>query len=132
MTIDFQNECEGRLDIDLYAVAEKVIDCTLDIMECPYEVYVGLLVTDNDEIHRLNLEHRQIDRPTDVLSFPMIDFETPGDFGWLEEEGDNCFDPESGELVLGDIVISADKVVEQAEAYGHSVTREYAFLIAHS
>ncbi len=131
MTIDFEDESGDKLDIDLYEIAQRVIDGAIDFMECPYEVYVGLTVTDNEEIHRLNREHRQIDRPTDVLSFPMIDFETPGEFEWLEEE-DDCFDPESGELVLGDIVISADKVLEQAEAYGHSVTREYAFLITHS
>ncbi|MCC8049542.1 MAG: rRNA maturation RNase YbeY [Clostridiales bacterium] len=131
MTIDFEDESGDKLDIDLYEIAQRVIDGAIDYMECPYEVYVGLTVTDNEEIHRLNREHRQIDRPTDVLSFPMIDFETPGEFEWLEEE-DDCFDPESGELVLGDIVISADKVLEQAEAYGHSVTREYAFLITHS
>lgn len=132
MTIDFQNECEGRLDINLYGIAVQVIERTLDYMKCPYEVYVGLLITDNEEIHRLNLEHRGIDRPTDVLSFPMVDFEIPGEFEWLEEDGDDCFDPESGELVLGDIVLSSDKVLEQAGAYGHSVTREYAFLITHS
>ncbi|MCC8100966.1 MAG: rRNA maturation RNase YbeY [Clostridiales bacterium] len=132
MTIDFDNECEGKLDIDLYAIAERVVEGTLDYMNCPYESCVGLLITDNEEIHRLNLEHRQIDRPTDVLSFPMIDFETPGEFDWLEEDGDDYFDPESGELLLGDIVISADKVLEQAASYGHSVTREYAFLITHS
>ncbi|MCD8021572.1 MAG: rRNA maturation RNase YbeY [Lachnospiraceae bacterium] len=133
MTIDFENACDDKLDIDLYAVAQRVVEGALDYMKCPYEACVGLLVTDNEEIHRLNLEHRQIDRPTDVLSFPMIDFETPGDFEWLDgAEGDDCFDPDSGELLLGDIVISADKVLEQAEAYGHSATREYAFLITHS
>ncbi|MCD7716879.1 MAG: rRNA maturation RNase YbeY [Lachnospiraceae bacterium] len=131
MTIDFQDESGGRLGIDLYETAQRVIEGAIDHMDCPYEVCIGLTVTDNEEIHQLNLEHRQIDAPTDVLSFPMIDFETPGEFDWLEDE-DDCFDPESGELVLGDIVISADKVLEQADAYGHSVTREYAFLITHS
>ncbi|MCD8105321.1 MAG: rRNA maturation RNase YbeY [Lachnospiraceae bacterium] len=132
MTIDFQNEYEGKLDIDLYEIAERVINAALDYLGCPYESCVGLLVTDNEEIRRLNLEHRQIDHPTDVLSFPMVDFEQPGDFDWLETDGDDCFDPESGELVLGDIVVSADKVLEQSKSYGHSVMREYAFLITHS
>ena len=67
----------------------------------------------------------------DVLSFPMIDYPEPGTFDFLEEEED-CFDPESGELTLGDIVISKEKVLSQAEEYGHSPKREYAFLIAHS
>lgn len=132
MTIDFENESNQELGFDLYETACDVISFTLDYMECPYEAQVSLLITDNTEIHQMNLEHRKIDRPTDVLSFPMVDFEVPGDFEFLEEESDDCFEPDTGELMLGDIVISADKVLEQAEEYGHSVRREYAFLITHS
>ena len=61
----------------------------------------------------------------------MIEYETPGDLSGIEESAD-AFDPETGELMLGDIVISKDRVIAQAEEYGHSVRREYAFLIAHS
>ena len=67
-----------------------------------------------------------------MLSFPNLDFETPADFSHLEEHEADYFDPESGELLLGDIILSADKVKEQAESYGHSELREFAFLIAHS
>ena len=80
----------------------------------------------------MNREHRGIDRPTDVLSFPNVDYETPADFSGIEDSIEDYFDPESGELCLGDIVISVDKVLEQAKEYGHSPKREYAFLIAHS
>ena len=80
----------------------------------------------------MNREHRGIDRATDVLSFPMLEFGIPGDFTGIDEEMSDVFDPETGELMLGDIVISADKVMAQAEEYGHSPKREYAFLIAHS
>ncbi|MDO4321604.1 MAG: rRNA maturation RNase YbeY [Lachnospiraceae bacterium] len=132
MTVDFENESSKDLGIGLYETAQRVIACALDYMDCPYEAQVSLLVTDNDEIHKMNLEHRQIDRPTDVLSFPMVNYEMPGDFSILEEDGTDCFEPDTGELMLGDIVISADKVLEQAEEYGHSVEREYAFLITHS
>lgn len=132
MTLDFENESTLELGIDLYETAYDVVSYALDYMDCPYEAQVNLLITGNEEIHEMNLEHRQIDRPTDVLSFPMVDFEEPGDFAFLEEDGDDCFEPDSGELMLGDIVISADKVIEQAEEYGHSIKREYAFLIAHS
>lgn len=132
MTIDFENESGQDLGLELYDIAEKVISCALDYMECPYEAQVSLLITDDETIHRMNREHRQIDRPTDVLSFPMVEYEQPGDFDILEEAGADCFEPESGELMLGDIVISADRVLEQAAEYGHSVKREYAFLIAHS
>ena len=132
MTIDFENESSLDLGFDLYGVAQDVVSCALDYMDCPYEAQVSILITDDDEIHRINLEQRQIDRPTDVLSFPMVNYETPGDFSFLEEDSEDCFDPDSGELLLGDIVISADKVAAQAEEYGHSRRREYAFLIAHS
>jgi probable rRNA maturation factor len=132
MTVDFENESSKDLGIDLYETAQEVIACALDYMDCPYEAQVSVLVTDNEEIHKMNLEHRQIDRPTDVLSFPMVTYETPGDFSILEEDEQDCFEPDSGELMLGDIVISADKVEEQAQEYGHSIRREYAFLITHS
>ena len=133
MTIDFENESNIDLGLDCYAIAVEVISASLDYMNCPYEAQVNLLITNNEEIHQINLEQRQIDRPTDVLSFPMVEYETPGDFEILEEdEYMDCFEPDSGELMLGDIVISADKVLEQAEEYGHSVKREYAFLITHS
>ena len=80
----------------------------------------------------MNRNFRGIDRPTDVLSFPLLNYDTPSDFSVAEEEEADSFDPESGELMLGDIVLSGDKILEQAEAYGHSVKREFAFLVAHS
>ncbi len=131
MTVDIEDETGGALPLDTRAVAEQVIAATLDYMGCPYEACVELLLTGSDEIRRLNRENRQTDRVTDVLSFPMIEFDPPGDFSRLEEEEDN-FDPDSGELLLGDIVICADRVLAQAASYGHSVKREYAFLITHS
>lgn len=107
------------------------MDAALDYVGCPYEAQVNLLLTTDEQIHEMNRQFRGIDRPTDVLSFPMVEYEAPGEFGFLEDEED-CFDPESGELVLGDIVISKERVLEQAAAYGHSPKREFAFLIAHS
>ena len=86
----------------------------------------------HEEIHRINLEYRQIDRPTDVLSFPMLSYEKAGDFSFLEEESEDDFNPDTGEVMLGDIIISVDKVLEQAQSYGHSPKREFAFLIVHS
>lgn len=132
MTVDFENEYGQDLGLELEEIAQEVIACALDYMDCPYEAQVNLLITSNEEIHQMNLLHRQIDRPTDVLSFPMVTYEVPGDFSILEEDGMDCFEPDTGELLLGDIVISADKVLEQAEEYGHSIKREYAFLITHS
>ena len=133
MTINVEDESRMTLPgVDLEGTARQVIEAALDFEGCPYETEVSLLLTDNEGIRVLNREHRGMDRPTDVLSFPMLHFETPADFSEAETEEADCFNPESGELVLGDIVISEDKVLEQAQAYGHSVQREFAFLIAHS
>ena len=62
----------------------------------------------------------------------MTDYASPADFAQLEEDSPDTFDPETGELLLGDVVICAQKVLSQAEEYGHSPLREYAFLIVHS
>lgn len=134
MTINFENESSHDLGLPLEELAQIVIEAALDYVECPYEAEVNLLITDNEQIQEMNRNFRQIDRATDVLSFPMVDYEEPGNFGFLEDDEvtEDYFHPETGELLLGDIVISAEKVIEQAEEFGHSIKREYAFLIAHS
>ena len=109
-----------------------LVSYCLDYAKFPYEAEVNLTLTDNEGIHCINKEFRQIDRPTDVLSFPMLNYTTPGDFAFLDDEDSDDFNPDTGEALLGDIIISVEKVVEQAENFGHSVEREYAFLIAHS
>ena len=131
MGLFFEEEGELHLPLQCEELAQKVINAALDYAECPYEAEVNLLLTMNHEIQEMNQQFRQIDRPTDVLSFPMIQYEQPGDFDFLET-ADEYFHPETGELVLGDIVLSKEKVLSQAEEYGHSIEREYAFLIAHS
>ena len=132
MTINIDIETEMTLDLPYEEIIQNVIEESVDYVECPYDFEVNVLLTDNEGIHQINLDMRQIDNPTDVLSFPMCDFETPGDFEQLEETPEEYFNPDTGELMLGDIVISIDKVKEQAEKYGHSETRELAFLVAHS
>ena len=131
MTVLFEEEGELTLPLECEELAQRVIEAAADYVECPYEAEVNLLLTMNEEIHEMNRNFREIDRATDVLSFPMVDYEEPGVFDFLEE-ADEYFHPESGELMLGDIVISKEKVISQAEEYGHSIEREYAFLIAHS
>ncbi len=131
MTLFFEEEGSLVLPLECEAIAKRVIEEAIEYVNCPYETEVNLLLTMNEEIHQMNMEFREIDRPTDVLSFPMVDYEEAGEFDFLEEL-DEYFHPESGELMLGDIVISKEKVIEQAEEYGHSIEREYAFLIAHS
>lgn len=131
MTLYFEEEGKLKLDLPCEELARTVIEAALDYEECPYEAEVNLLLTTNEEIQKMNAEFREIDRATDVLSFPMVDYEEPGEFEFLEE-ADEYFHPETGELMLGDIVISKEKVLSQSEEYGHSPRREYAFLIAHS
>lgn len=133
MTINVEDESNITLKgVDVETVAQRVIEASMDFEGCPYEAEVNLLLTDNENIHRINLEYRGIDRPTDVLSFPMVEYEAPADFSVVEDGVCDCFNPETGELVLGDIIISMEKVMEQAEKYGHSEEREFAFLITHS
>ena len=131
MTIYFEEEGGLKLDLECETLAETVVEGVLDYEKCPYEAEVNLLLTMNKEIQEMNAEFRHIDRATDVLSFPMIDYEKAGEFAFLEED-DSYFNCDTGELMLGDIVISKEKVIAQAEEYGHTIKREYAFLIAHS
>jgi probable rRNA maturation factor len=132
MTINFDYEVEKQFDFDFEDMEKKVVEACLDYENCPYEVEVSILLTDNEQISQINQEFRGIASSTDVLSFPVVDYDIPGDFSHLEEEIADYFHPESGELLLGDIVISVDKAMAQAEEYGHSLMRELAFLTAHS
>lgn len=130
-SIYYEEEGSVNLPFDPEAIGMTVIEEALEYIGCPYEVEISLLVVNDPEIQEMNRNFRQIDAPTDVLSFPMLEYQVPGDFSGFEEAED-AFNPESGELLLGDIVISKDKVLRQAEEYGHSPKREFAFLIAHS
>lgn len=132
MTIQIEYEAGTALDLPYKEIIEKVVLEALDFEACPYEAEVTVILTGNEEIREINLSQRNIDRDTDVLSFPMADYESPSDFGPLEESPEEYFNPETGELMLGDIVISVDKIKEQATKYGHSQERELAFLTAHS
>ena len=132
MTIHVEKEVETSFAFSEDELIQKVINGTLCYIGCPYECEVSVLLTDNEAIHEINKETRNIDAPTDVLSFPMAEFQEPGNFDSLEEEQPDVFHPETGELLLGDIVISVERVVSQAKDYGHSEERELGFLIAHS
>ena len=132
MTSYVENETEITFTFDCREILESVMEEVLTSEHCPYEAQVNLLVTDNEGIREYNRKYREIDAATDVLSFPMLSYETEADFSAAEAQEADCFDPETGELMLGDIIISADKVKEQAQKFGHSEKREFAFLTAHS
>lgn len=110
----------------LCAVVKKVSAKVLEQEGVELPITLSVTITDNAEIREINREHRSIDAPTDVLSFPMLDYTVAGKIE--ASEGDF----ENGRLVLGDIVISDERARQQAEEYGHSVEREYGFLVAHS
>ena len=137
MAIYISHETDMKLDIpDQDDLITKVIEEALAFEGCPFEAEVNVTIADDVEVHRINREFRGIDKATDVLSFPALEFDIPGDFSGIEEGEDtfaaDAFNPDTGELMLGDMIISADKVKDQAAEYGHSEVRELAFLVAHS
>ncbi|OPJ59461.1 rRNA maturation RNase YbeY [Clostridium oryzae] len=118
---------------DLEKLFERVISYALKEEQVKYEWEVSILLVDNEEIRRINKEHRNIDRETDVLSFPMLDYPEGNVYKdvYLDKElDDSNFDGDN--LVLGDIVISLEKAMEQSKEYGHSFIREVAYLSVHS
>lgn len=118
-----QNKVEFAKELEdcIKAVANEAIRYE----DCNFDAEVDVTIVDNEEICRINNEYRGKNTPTDVLSFPMIEFD--GD-----NEIDAEFDMEDGAVLLGDIVISLERAVQQAEEYGHSLKREVGFLTAHS
>lgn len=132
MTVNIENEYLCEISMDYLRIIQDIVDTAVRYVQCPYEVEVNVLLTDNERIQAINRESRGMDRPTDVLSFPMIDFPVPEKFALVEEHPEEYFNPDTDALNLGDIVISVDKVYEQAREFGHSPERELAFLVAHS
>lgn len=119
MNLLISNNSKEDLDLDqIEAMAYKTIEEVLRVEDFTSHVEVSLTLVDKDEIHTLNRDYRGVDRPTDVLSFPMDDEIFPG-----EEDVD---------LILGDIVICLDIAKAQADEYGHSLDRELSYLICHS
>ena len=110
-----------RIGARLTFLIEKAIESTLRHERFRKNAELSVTFVNNEEIHALNREFRDKDKPTDVLSFPL--FEADEDF---------TVDPAIGAVALGDIVISAERAAEQAEEYGHSFTREVCFLAVHS
>lgn len=131
MTLQMEEETTVPFLFDYKKVARDVIHEALSFEKFPYEAEIGMTLTDDASIQDINCRFRQIDRATDVLSFPMFSFKAPGDFSAIEDAF-GAFYPKTEEVLLGDIVISVEHVTAQAKIYGHSEKREFAFLIAHS
>ena len=112
---------------EIRELVRSAVKASLGYMDFPSKSEISVMFVDNEAIKELNAEHRGIDRATDVLSFPMFEYDEDGEI--IEEELD--FNPE-GEMLLGDIVISLERAFEQAQEYGHSFEREIGFLTVHS
>lgn len=123
LEVELMQEIETKIDEDLYDLIRNVLEKAAEMEEMEGEVVVTLV--DNERIQELNRDYRGIDRPTDVLSFAM------NESG--EEEPDIFFEEEDEETpnMLGDIVISVPRAMEQAAEYGHSLNREMGFLAVH-
>ena len=106
----------------------KCIQATLDAEGVDVRCEINVLVTDDDGIRIINRESRNLDKATDVLSFPMFQLEA----GNPPEDWEDYRDPESGLVPLGDMCISLERAVAQAEEFGHSVKREVGYLTIHS
>ena len=128
MTIEILNEQDKQAVTDeITSVIREAIGAAAKVGEFGENIEVSVMLTDNENIRELNRDHRGIDRATDVLSFPLIEFD--GDRRAIEDTVDES---ENGEVMLGDIVISLERAAEQAEEYGHSLLREVGFLTVHS
>ncbi|MDD3367803.1 MAG: rRNA maturation RNase YbeY [Lachnospiraceae bacterium] len=127
-----ENETDTVFEFSVQDVVDKVMNQVLQMEGCPYDAEVNVLLTDNEGIREYNKNYRDIDRETDVLSFPNLEYENPSDFSFVEKSAADSIDPETGLLMLGDIILSVDRIREQAAQYEHSELRELAFLTAHS
>lgn len=122
LMIYFMNDQEKQdVTYSLKLRLRRAIEATLRYEGFENACSVSVTFTDNEGIRAINASHRGIDSPTDVLSFPLVDFE-----GGEEPPADEP------ELMLGDIVLSLERAAEQAEEFGHSFERETAFLCVHS
>lgn len=126
--ITIENEQDKvAIDDNINILIEKTIDLCMKSEKLDKEYEVSVIIVDDEEIRAINIEHRDIDKSTDVLSFPMVEF-VNGEL--ISDEGDYNMDFDW--LMLGDIIISAETAKRQAIEYGHSFEREIAFLTAHS
>lgn len=115
------------IEHNINIIIKKTIDLCMKSEELEKNYEVSVIIVDDEEIRAINKEHRDIDKSTDVLSFPMVEF-VNGEL--ISDEGD--YDMDLDELMLGDIIISAQTAKRQAIEFGHSFEREMAFLTAHS
>ena len=124
--ITLENE-QDKINCDekLEKLICDVVNAAIEEQNFEHDCMVSVTLVDNERIHEINREFRGVDRSTDVLSFPVLEF----DGGELEE---SCGDVFEGKYILGDVVLSLERAREQCIEYGHSFEREVGFLVCHS
>ncbi len=132
MTVYLEDESGYDFDFSVRGQLDKLIRSVAEYIQCPYELEVSVSIVTKDMIHEMNRQFREADRPTDVLSFPMMEYDRPADFEGEAFSRSMAVSPDTEELVLGDIVLCAEVIHEQAQEYGHSELREFSFLTVHS
>ena len=110
------------------SIISMCIEATLKAENIPVKCEINVLVTNDKGIHAINKASRDIDRPTDVLSFPMFQLEA----GNPPEDWEEYIDIETDMCPLGDMCISLERAIAQAKEFGHSVRREVGYLTIHS
>ncbi len=128
MKINLTYDSPSVLNIPVTRNIQRCVEAVLREEKITAPMEINILVTDDSGIHAINLAARKIDRPTDVLSFPMFELEPgnpPSDWSDMIEPETNC-------VPLGDMVISLERARAQAKEFGHSVKREVGYLTIHS
>ena len=120
-------EAEVDVPVGVPERIETVIRAALKAQNVTLPCEISVLLTDDEGIHQVNLDMRGVDRPTDVLSFPMFELE-PG----VPPEGEDYLDPATDTCPLGDMCISLERAAAQAQEFGHSLERELCYLTVHS
>lgn len=128
MTIWIDNSTSMDIFEDYDRLIENTVNSCIELEQFPTNIEVSVSIVDNLQIQKLNFQFRNIDSPTDVLSFPMLDFKNID----KDSIADENINRDTGDIILGDIIISIEQAIKQSNEFGHSIQREIAFLTAHS
>ena len=147
--IDFINESAYKFDFDEKSLSKKIAKTVFEMEKCQFDFSFSISLVSNKKIRLINKQERGIDKATDVLSFPNLEYDKPSTFkkyvkiinGKSKKDGSKfksyliditALDVENNTIFLGDVIISYDMLVKQAKLYNHSIKREYSFLLTHS
>ena len=134
MTVNIINKYKNdyKLGFDIKKLSNKILEYILKFEALNNIFFINIILVNNYKIKKINSQFRSINKTTDVLSFPMLNFTTPSDFNKLLKNEYVIKDLEENKYFLGDVIISIDKLISQSKKYNHSIKREYSFLLTHS